>query len=193
MRYSLVEQLEERVMIVDGSQCSLSDEYFWKVVVKQALNGSRFPGLRIVLFSSFGSFNSYRISKREGTPIAIPSENSFGLYSSPGLNLQFEEFKEMAVGTVCAPFLDIIWKLCSNHIGVASTILKYLDINLRSLGSISVNQLESTLYSKGLLQTLAHDRGMPTFSSFAKLVKSHSNLTDEEVAKMKDILHRVAI
>ena len=99
----------------------------------------------------------------------------------------------MASGSRYESYLEIIWKLCSNHIGVASTILKYVDNNLRSLGTISVNQLQSTLYSKGLLQTLAHDRGMPTFSSFSKLVAENRNLTDEEVAKMKDILHRVAM
>jgi hypothetical protein len=194
--YSLdrfLDRPEERVMILDEAQCTYSDERFWKVIVKQALNGSRFSGLRIVLLSSFGSFNPHRISVRDGTPIAIPKENNFGLYSSPGLNLQFAEFQEMATGSAYEAYLEMIWKICSRHIGVASTVLKYLDSNLRSLGTISVNQVQSVLYSKGLLQTLAHDRGMPTFYSFTKLVAANGELSEEEVAKMKDTLHSVAM
>lgn len=193
---SFVGRSEERVLIVDEAQCSYSDEYFWKTIVKLALNASQFPGLRIVLLSSFGSFNPHRLSIRDGTPIEIPSENTFGLYdtfSSPGLNLHFAEFLEMAAGSVCAPFLDIVWLFCSNHIGVASSILKYLNETLRCIGdtAITLDHVQSVLYSKGLLRMMSANRGMPTHSSFSMLVDAN-NLSSDEVAKLKNVLQRVA-
>lgn len=189
---------EERVIILDEAQCAYVDDNFWRVIVKGALNANHFPGLRIILLASFGSFNPYRVSAREGTPIAIPKENTVGLYDTylqAGLFLKLSEFKEMIAGTQFEPHEENIWALCSNHIGIASAILNHLDNTLRSLGPITSDQVMSALYSKSLLQTLSrYSRGMPTLASFSKLVQGYCrDLSTEDVARLKKILHRVAM
>lgn len=189
-----LDRTEQRVIIVDGAQCTYFDQNFWNVTIKLALSGNRYPQLRIVLLSSFGSFNPFRDSARAGIPIEIPADNVFGLSSSPGLNLQFREFQEMVEGTRFEQFLDIIWVLCSNHIGIATSILAYLERTSLSWGwrTLTLDQVRNILYSNDILKSLSRERGMPHFDSFSKIVRAQ-NFSQEQVVKMKSTLQRVAM
>ncbi|KAJ3320724.1 hypothetical protein HDV06_005017 [Boothiomyces sp. JEL0866] len=183
---------EERVLIMDEAQCSYSDSYFWKTIVKNALSSDSFPGFRLVILSSFGSFDPFRVVEREGTPIEIPSASIFGLYSQPGLNLQYEEFQEMIAGTIFADSQDDIWLLCSNHIGIACSTLNFLkDVFKKSSQAISQQQVQSALYSKKLLYNMYSRRGMPTKPSFSKMVEANK-IDSEDRLRINSILDRVA-
>lgn len=113
------------MVLIDEAQITYNDEQLWRGYVKVALE-SHMPNLRFVLFSSYGSFDVYREHKRPGTPIVIPTENTFGLNatkSKPGLQLSRVELEEMVENSIGASVSDLIWILCSGHIGIARAIL----------------------------------------------------------------------
>ncbi|KAG2772247.1 hypothetical protein JG687_00015250 [Phytophthora cactorum] len=68
----------DRVVLIDQAQITYDDVWFWTGDVKNALD-SRSPGLRFVLFSSYGSFDPYCSERCSGTPVEIPLGNTFGL------------------------------------------------------------------------------------------------------------------
>ncbi|KAL7688097.1 hypothetical protein Plhal304r1_c020g0072211 [Plasmopara halstedii] len=169
----------DRVVLIDGAQFTYNDEQLWRGYVKGALE-SQIRGLRFVLFSSYGSFNIYRKFERAGTPILVPPQNTFGLNATPykpGLQLSREELKEMAQNSIGISASDLIWILCSGHIGIARAILIFCILELRSLG---------------LLQEIRSSyRGIPSADAFER-VKDANNLPDEAVLKMIGILNGVA-
>ncbi|KAG2787503.1 hypothetical protein PC129_g11519 [Phytophthora cactorum] len=135
----------DRVVLIDEAQITYNDEQPWRGYVKD---------LRFVLFSSYGSFNVYRKHERAGTPILVPPQNIFGLNatpSKPGLQLSREELEEMVQTSIRASASDLIWILCSGHIGIARAILIFLH---RKFGSGTPNDedVELELRSLGLLQ-----------------------------------------
>ncbi|KAI3655319.1 hypothetical protein MP638_003060, partial [Amoeboaphelidium occidentale] len=82
----------EGVLLIDEGQMTYQDAEFWKSEVKNTYEG-RFPGVRVVIFSSFGSFNPYRKRSMTGTPIKIEERDVFRLYRSkdkPGMQLTRE-------------------------------------------------------------------------------------------------------
>ncbi|KAJ3259872.1 hypothetical protein HK103_001763 [Boothiomyces macroporosus] len=183
---------EERVLILDEAQCTYGDERFWQIIVKNAL-GNAYPGLRLVLLSSYGSFNPYRVVKSQGTPIEIDAANTFGLhdkYSRPGLNLQYEELEEMISGSDFENSKEDIWLLCSNHIGVACSILRHLQDKFHGI-TISREKIQCALYSIDILEDMVQRRGMPTLKSFSTMVKAN-NIDGIELSKMNTILDKVA-
>ncbi|KAL8023773.1 hypothetical protein Plhal710r2_c005g0018381 [Plasmopara halstedii] len=183
----------DRVVLIDEAQITYNDEQLWKGYVKGALE-SQIRGLRFVLFSSYGSFNIYRKFERAGTPILVPPQNTFGLNATPykpGLQLSREELKEMAQNSIGISASDLIWILCSGHIGIARAILIFLH---RKFGSGKPNDedVELELRSLGLLQEIRSSyRGIPSADAFER-VKDANNLPDEAVLKMIGILNGVA-
>ncbi|KAJ8535374.1 hypothetical protein ON010_g13362 [Phytophthora cinnamomi] len=118
----------DRVVLIDEAQITYDDELLWLGYLKRTLDGG-FPGMRFVLFSSYGSFDVYRECERAGTPTLIPPENTFGLsvtQSKPGLQLSRVELEEMVRHIIGALVCDLIWILCSGHIGIAQAMLRYL-------------------------------------------------------------------
>ncbi|KAL8025120.1 hypothetical protein Plhal710r2_c003g0017141 [Plasmopara halstedii] len=183
----------DRVVLIDEAQITYNDEQLWRGYVKGALD-SQIRGLRFVLFSSYGSFNIYRKFERAGTPILVPPQNTFGLNATPykpGLQLSREELKEMAQNSIGISASDLIWILCSGHIGIARAILIFLH---RKFGSGKPNDedVELELRSLGLLQEIRSSyRGIPSADAFER-VKDANNLPDEAVLKMIGILNGVA-
>ncbi|KAL7999491.1 hypothetical protein Plhal703r1_c25g0106011 [Plasmopara halstedii] len=162
--------------------------------IREGALESQIRGLRFVLFSSYGSFNIYRKFERAGTPILVPPQNTFGLNATPykpGLQLSREELKEMAQNSIGISASDLIWILCSGHIGIARAILIFLH---RKFGSGKPNDedVELELRSLGLLQEIRSSyRGIPSADAFER-VKDANNLPDEAVLKMIGILNGVA-
>lgn len=189
-----LERKEERVIILDEAQCSYTDISFWKTVVKNTL-GNEFKGLRLVILSSFGSFNPYRQSLRDGTPIEVPCGNTFGLFESPskvGLKLLRDEFNEMVDGSHFEDSKEIMWPLCSDHIGIASSLLRFLSDSFHGI-TPTVSSVQAALYSNKLLSDFTHRRGMPTLSSFNKIIQSYK--LESEIAiieRMKAFMDRIA-
>jgi hypothetical protein len=117
----------DRMVLIDEAQISCDDELLWLGYLKATLDGG-FPGMRCVIFSSYGSFDVYRKHERAGTPILIPPENTIGLNatsSKPGLQLSREELEEMVQNSIGSSISDLIWILCSGHIGIARAILMF--------------------------------------------------------------------
>ncbi|KAG3068253.1 hypothetical protein PI124_g21644 [Phytophthora idaei] len=183
----------DRVVLIDEAQITYNDEQLWRGYVKDTLD-SQIPGLRFVLFSSYGSFNVYRKHERAGTPILVPPQNIFGLNatpSKPGLQLSREELEEMVQNSIGASASDLIWILCSGHIGIARAILIFLH---RKFGSGTPNDedVELELRSLGLLQDIRFSyRGIPSADAFQRVKIAHM-LSDEAMLKMIGILNGVA-
>ncbi|KAG6947927.1 hypothetical protein JG688_00015330, partial [Phytophthora aleatoria] len=183
----------DRVVLIDEAQITYNDEQLWRGYVKDALD-SQIPGLRFVLFSSYGSFDVYRKHERAGTPILIPPQNTFGLNattSKPGLQLSCEELEEMVQNSIGASISDLIWILCSGHIGIARAILIFLYCKFGS-GTPNDEDVELELRSVGLLQYIRFSyRGIPTADAFQR-VKKANGLSEESTLKMSEILNGVA-
>jgi hypothetical protein len=144
------------------------------------------------MMTSFGSFNPYRTSVREGTPLEVPSENTFGLLEDVGLKLVREEFKEMIAGSIFEDSEEIIWALCSDHIGIASSLLRYLKDSFHAIRPTR-SAVQSALYSKRLLHDFVNRRGMPSLFSFNKIIKAYNLENEREiVGKMKALMDRIA-
>ncbi|GMF14820.1 unnamed protein product [Phytophthora lilii] len=179
----------DRVVLVDEAQVTYNDEQLWGGYVKDALE-SQIPGLRFVLFSSYGSFDVYRKHQRAGTPIIVPPENTFGLnatQSKPGLQLSRVELEEMVRDSVGALVCDLIWIMCSGHIGIARAMLRFLHdkFGLKSPGSIDAGDVEMELRSIGLLQYIRSSyRGIPTADAFQRVIITH-DLLDEPTTTQK--------
>ncbi|KAL3662135.1 hypothetical protein V7S43_012936 [Phytophthora oleae] len=183
----------DRVLLIDEAQITYNDEQLWRGYVKDALE-SQIPGLRLVLFSSYGSFNVYRKQERAGTPILVPPDNTFGLNatpSKPGLQLSRVELEEMVQNSIGASVSDLIWILCSGHIGIARAILIFLH---SKFGATTPNagDVEMELRSVELLQYIRSSyRGIPTADAFQRVVKGY-DLLEETKLKMSEILNGVA-
>ncbi|KAH9134281.1 hypothetical protein LEN26_006826 [Aphanomyces euteiches] len=122
----------KKVVLIDEAEMTYDDQLLWSGYLKNTLDGTLL-GLQFVLFSSYGSFDTYRVQARAGTLIVIPLKNTFGLNGTdlkPGLQLSREELEEMVAGTIGAPVSDLIWVLCSGHIGIARAMLRYFASNL---------------------------------------------------------------
>src|SRR6476661_1297807 len=123
-----------RVLIVDEAQVTYSDAHFWNIV-KLTMQRGEYHNLRVVLFSSYGSFDPYRKTNRDSTPISIPEENTFGLQNDdekPGLYLTQTEFKEMISGTVLEELHELAWTICSAHIGIAFAVVGYVHARFKN-------------------------------------------------------------
>ena len=187
-----LDRKEERVVILDEGQCSYSDESFWCNVIKNTL-GNSYGGLRFVVMTSFGSFNPYRTSIRDGTPIEVPPENTFGLLGDVGLKLVLEEFEEMIEGSMFEESKEIIWALCSDHIGIASSLFRYLQDSFHAIRPTQ-GEVQSALYSIRLLNDLVNRRGMPSLFSFNKIIKAYKLENEVSIVqKMKETMDRIAV
>ncbi|KAG6951325.1 hypothetical protein JG687_00013697, partial [Phytophthora cactorum] len=128
------------------------------------------------------------------TPILVPPQNIFGLNatpSKPGLQLSREELEEMVQNSIGASASDLIWILCSGHIGIARAILIFLH---RKFGSETPNDedVELELRSLGLLQDIRFSyRGISSADAFQRVKIAHM-LSDEAMLKMIGILNGVA-
>lgn len=186
----------DRVLVLDEAQCTYTWDYLWKSVIKGLLAHTSMEGLRIVLLTSFGSFDPFLYSLREGTPIQLPDENVFSLFQTelkPGLALSYQEFEEMIEGTQFLVVKDLIWNLCSNHLGMAHNLLNYLDKVLKNYQSgIDREIVERCLRSdKFLSYTISLSRGIPTLESFEKVVNNNRMVEHRE--KMLSIINKVSL
>eukprot|EP00644_Phytophthora_capsici_P011931 jgi/Phyca11/563460/estExt2_Genewise1.C_PHYCAscaffold_120265 len=183
----------DRVLLIDEAQITYNDEQLWRGFVKDTLE-SQIPGLRLVLFSSYGSFDVYRKQERPGTPILVPTDNTFGLNvtpSKPGLQLSRVELEEMVLNSIGASVSDLIWVLCSGHIGIARAVLVFLRWKFGST-TPNAEDVEMELRSEELLQYVrASYRGIPTADAFQRIVKNN-DLSEETILKMSEVLNGVA-
>lgn len=184
-----------RVLIVDEAQITYSDVHFWEIV-KLTMQRGEYPNLRVVLFSSYGSFDPYRKTSRDSTPISIPEANTFGLQNDdkkPGLYLAQTEFKEMITGTVLEQLHELAWTICSAHIGIAFAVVEYVHARFKNtVGSVSLENIEDTLRSSKLLDSIEACRGIPSLISFQKVVEGYK-VSDEVTRRMENYLNRVSL
>ncbi|KAE9073265.1 hypothetical protein PF001_g28749, partial [Phytophthora fragariae] len=183
----------DRVVLIDEAQITYNDELLWRGYVKDTLD-AQIPGLRFVLFSSYGSFDAYRKHERAGTPIRIPPQFTLGLNatpSKPGLQVSREELEEMVQNSIGASVSGLVWILCSGHIGIARAILRFLYCKFGSK-TPNAEDIEMELRSVELLQYIHFSyRGIPTADAFQR-VKKASGLSEESTLKMSEILNSVA-
>ncbi|GMF11967.1 unnamed protein product [Phytophthora lilii] len=150
--------------------------------------------LECVLFSSYGSFGIYG---KHAIRILIPPENMFGLnatQSKPGLQLSREELEEMIQNSLWTSVSDLIWILCSGHIGITRAMLRLLHdkFGSKSPGLIEPQDIEMELRSEGLLEYIRTSyRGISTAAPFSRVLRNH-DLSEELTPKMSDILNDVA-
>ncbi|TMW69307.1 hypothetical protein Poli38472_001463 [Pythium oligandrum] len=185
----------EKVVLIDEAQVTYDDDLLWLGYLKNTLEG-KVHGLRFVLFSSYGSFDIYREDVRPGTPILVPPGNTFGLNaapSKPGLQLTRVELDEMIHGSIGAAVGDLIWILCSGHIGIARAILRFLHGKFGSKkASIAPEDLEAELRSVRLLRYIRDSyRGIPTLDAFQRVIQGRQ-LADESKLKMSEVMSSVA-
>jgi hypothetical protein len=189
-------QKNPRVLILDGAQCAYADTGFWESYIKQILQPRGFPGLRIVMFASYGSFDPYGKSKRSGTPLQILRDNIFCLDNSeekPGLHLTGEEFREMIRGSIIEKIDGLVWNLCSRHIGITYCVVKYICEQFKNKKSEDISQadLESVARSSELLQYVALSRGMPTLMALQKILRAYE-VNETVRTRMENILEMVS-
>ncbi|GMF24043.1 unnamed protein product [Phytophthora lilii] len=185
----------ERVIFIDEAQITYDDEHLWLGLLKN-LYERRYEGPRVVLFSSYGSFDPYGRRERSGTPIAIEPSDTFGLFRGDtklGIQLSRAELDEMVGDSVAAKVGDLIWDLSSAHIGIAQAILTFLDEQFRNKPPelIDASDMELVLRSAGLLEFIKAKRGIPTVNAFERVVQNH-DLPDESRLKMSEVMHNVA-
>ncbi|CAK4076820.1 unnamed protein product [Aphanomyces euteiches] len=170
------------------------DQLLWSGYLKNTLDGTLL-GLQFVLFSSYGSFDTYRVQSRAGNLIVIPLKNTFGLNATdlkPGLQLSREELDEMVAGTIGAPVSDLIWVLCSGHIGIARAMLRYLCLKFGSKPA-ETDDLELELSSVSLLDYIRSSyRGIPTVDAFERVIQSLGETDGQERLMMSQVLNEVA-
>jgi hypothetical protein len=187
---------DERVLIIDEAQASYVDTFFWKTTVKNT-QGNAYPGLRIVILSSFGSFNEYRIRGRRGTPIVILERDTYSLYSGPdksGLALRPNELEEMIANWPFKEHTDTIRLLSSNHIGMASAILNYLTEKLHGLPQPApATSIKRALYNNSLITVVSQNRGMPTLNAIEQLMELYKGeLGDTDMRRLREVMNGVA-
>ena len=201
-KYSIKEfmgkRTEERVIILDEAQCTYNDDSFW-ASVKVAIGQGFGTNFRLILIAAYGSLNIGGSSYLRGTPLEIPTKHQFGLNDSidkPGISLKFNEFEEMIKESPYAIRKDLIWTMCADHMGIASSILNYLDDKLKNLtlseGEL-VAEIERLLFSKELLLDTAGRRGMPTLNLFSEVISRRKDLHPEVARRLRTIMDRVAM
>ena len=201
-KYSLHDFLrkrtEERVIILDEAQCTYHDGDFWSDV-KIALGNGFGPNLRLVIIAAYGSLNMSGGSSLRGTPVEIPTTNQFGLNDSidkPGISLKFNEFEEMIAESPFAIRKDLIWTMCADHMGIASSILNYLDDKIKNLeisqGELAA-EIERVVFSQDLLYDTAGRRGMPRLRTFNVVNSRWQELHPEVDGRLQTIMDRVAM
>ena len=185
------------VLLIDEGQVTYNDDRFWLGEVKNTIEG-QYPNVRIVLFSSYGSFDPYRKHGRIGTPISIDEKQVFRLYrgiDKPGLQMLRSEFDEIITGNIAECVSDLIWDMSSRHIGVARAIILYLTdcFKNKSVDNVDTADLVSVLFSKGLIDHFSSPsvRGIPKISSFQTVIENE-NLSSETRYKMRRYLDLVA-
>ncbi|KAJ3077972.1 hypothetical protein HK102_004830, partial [Quaeritorhiza haematococci] len=187
---------DDRVLLIDEAQCTYEDSHLWNGVIKNALEGHK-PGLKLVLLSAYGSYDIDPKHQRSGTPIAIPPHMIFSLPSTtnkPGLQLIREELDEMLSGSVAEKVADLVWVLCSGHIGIAWSIIEFLSTQRgnKRLEDITEGYLKNLLRSRDLLHFIqSHCRGIPTLHAFNRVVEAN-NICDGYAERMETILKRVS-
>jgi hypothetical protein len=178
-----------RTLILDECQCTYTDLEFWQEVIKEKV-GNKFSKLIIILAGSYGSLDVAAPS-RIGTPIAIPSQLTMGLYEShhlPSLRLSREEFNEMVNGSPIAVIADEVWDFCDAHIGVASAVLLKLHDRTKSKQiSVTKQNLLSHLYSNEMFDMWNTHRGFPTIKNLEKVSSAEAIPTEE----LKTIMRQV--
>ncbi|GMF16613.1 unnamed protein product [Phytophthora lilii] len=184
----------DRVVLIDEAQATYDDELLWLGYLKATLDGG-FPGMRFVLFSSYGSFNIYSKRDRAGTPIVIPPANMIGLNATqmnPGLYLSRVELEDMVESSTNGKIVsDLIWILCSGHIGIARAILLFLQTRFGTIPR-DAEDIEMELRSERLLQNIRSGyRGIPTADAFGRVIRAH-DLSEEAKQKMIEVMNGVA-
>ncbi|KAL3665122.1 hypothetical protein V7S43_009754 [Phytophthora oleae] len=99
----------DRVILIDEAQLIYDDDYLWLGLLKNTYE-RRFPGPRIVLFSSYGG-GQHECS---GMDFAIDRCDTFGLTGSDTkfeLKLSRAELDEMIGDSVFAKVGDLVWNL----------------------------------------------------------------------------------
>ena len=198
MQDFLEQRTEERVIILDEAQCTYNDDIFW-ASVKVAMGKGFGSNFRFVLISAYGSLNMSGSSRLRGTPLEIPAINQFRLFEifpKPGISLKFEEFEEFEEMIKDSPYAirkDLIWTMCADHMGIASSILNYLDDWVKNLtlseGEL-VAEIERLLFSKELLLDTAGRRGMPRLKLFKEVISRQQDLHPDVVSRLRTIYVR---
>jgi hypothetical protein len=157
------------VLLIDEGQITYQDSQFWLGQVKET-NEGRCPGVRIVIFSSFGSFGAYGHTRMPGTPIKIDEKKVFRLYrlpDKPGMQLTRQEFDQMITGTIAQQVADRIWEMSSGHIGIAHAIIWFLVDQFKNKNvSIQLPDILRALDSADLVRVCSGRRGLPTLENF---------------------------
>ncbi|DAZ93059.1 TPA: hypothetical protein N0F65_009733 [Lagenidium giganteum] len=171
--------------LLDRIPATYDDELLWLGYLKATLDGG-FPGMRFVLFSSYGSFDIY---------IVIPPANTIGLNATqlnPGLYLSRVELEDMVQSSINGKIVsDLIWILCSGHIGIARAILLFLQTMFGTIPR-DAEDIEMELRSERLLQNIRSDyRSIPTADAFRRVIRAH-DLSEEAKQKMIEVMNGVA-
>ncbi|KAJ3259447.1 hypothetical protein HK103_002350 [Boothiomyces macroporosus] len=189
-RLTEVLEMKDCVLVMDEAECSYKDDYFWKTIVQESLKDDVYPGLRLVFLSSTGYCERFQINIMHDLPIDLPPQNIFGLETTPGLYLKYKEFEEMVAGTIFERAKDIIYLVCSNHIVVAIRVLDFLYDAFKNYPSTSLQEIQSALYSKNLLNYMGS--WLAASKSCLSMVFSVQNLDKSTRLRIKSTFHKVA-
>ena len=91
---------------------------------------------------------------------------------------------------------DLIWTMCADHMGIAISILNYLDDRVKNLTLSEgefVAEIERLLFSKELLLDTAGRRGMPRLKLFKEVISRRQDLHPDVVGRLRTIMDRVAM
>lgn len=99
----------------------------------------------------------------------------------------------MITGTVLEQLHELAWTICSAHIGIAFAVVEYVHARFKNtVGSVSLENIEDTLRSSKLLDSIEACRGIPTLISFQKVVEGYK-VSDEVTRRMENYLNRVSL
>lgn len=177
-----------QVLLLDEAQITYNDSDLWTGLFKNTMEGDQdYRNMRIVLFSSYGSFDMFREEERSGTPISIKPSHIFGLSVPPSkasLQLKFNEFMEMVKDSeVGCKVHELVWYLSSGHIGIAGAILHFLRVKFGTKDE-KIENLESELRSSNLLDYIrSYYRGIPTLEAFQKVLENQKRASELRIRK----------
>jgi len=187
------------VLLIDEGQITYDDVRFWTGELKNTIE-CVYPGVRVVVFSAYGSFDRLRkaaLWQRPGIPIQIPEAFVFRLYPTvdkPGLLLLREELDEMASAFFSEKVTDLIWDMSSGHIGIAHAIISFLVERLKlkeNSATVADDVIVKGLYSLDLVKRVKTYRGIPHLEAFEGLSRDN-HVLPETVAKLQMYLNQVA-
>lgn len=189
------------LLVFDEGQCTYADP-IWRELFKPLLDG-QYPNLRVVVLSSYGSFDPYRNTTRNSTPFLIPHECTFGLRTAPGLLATSAEFEEILKydGRTNENewYLEVskhyIWCLSQGNIGVISFIVQYLR---RRFGNLQLHTIKAPHHVIDALRTREFNdsfkkegRGVPSVGAFNTVMKEYE-VPEEARQKAESLLNQVS-